>query len=248
MEKKKKAKFTWKNLLEIVTLPIWVFLVFIVTEYSVSYGSLFLLGREQLSEPVWLTVLNAVIYSLTFFLIAYLPVKLFKRWKTSREELGLKELPTWTDLGLAPVGFFVYLILAMILTYVAGALFPGFDISEAQETGYEFLNSGLDRIVAFLALVIIAPIAEEIIFRGWLYGKLRAKIPGKFSLFLSVLIVSVLFGILHGQWNVGINVFAMSIVLCTLREITGTVYSGILLHILKNGVAFVMLYILNFGF
>ncbi|MBQ2637586.1 CPBP family intramembrane metalloprotease, partial [Candidatus Saccharibacteria bacterium] len=61
-------------------------------------------------------------------------------------------------------------------------------------------------------------------------------------------ITSVLFAIMHGQWNVGVNVFAMSIVLCLLREMNGTIYSGILLHILKNGVAFVLLYILNIGF
>ena len=52
---------------------------------------------------------------------------------------------------------------------------------------------------------------------------------------------------MHGQWNVGVNVFAMSIVLCTLREITGTIYAGILLHMLKNTIAFVLVYIVGMG-
>lgn len=90
-----------------------------------------------------------------------------------------------------------------------------------------------------LALVIIAPIAEEIIMRGWLYGKLRSrlKVP------LAILLVSIVFAFLHGQWNVGVGVFVLSLVLCGLREITGTIWSGILLHIISNGIAFYLLYI-----
>ena len=88
---------------------------------------------------------------------------------------------------------------------------------------------------------------EEVIFRGWLYGKLRQKLSGKTSeitgIIISILLVSLLFGIVHMQWNVGVNVFALSVVLCVLREITGTIYSGILVHMLKNGIAFYFLYV-----
>ncbi|MBQ1528204.1 CPBP family intramembrane metalloprotease, partial [Candidatus Saccharibacteria bacterium] len=123
-----------------------------------------------------------------------------------------------------------------------------FDAEQAQELGYSMLNNGFDRLVAFFALCLVAPVTEELIFRGWLYAKLREKIPSKhLSIILSTFLVSLLFGILHGQWNVGVNVFAMSLVLCALREITGTVYSGILLHILKNTVAFVLVYIIGYG-
>ena len=58
-----------------------------------------------------------------------------------------------------------------------------------------------------------------------------------------MLIVSILFGVLHGQWNVGVNVFALSLVLCGLREITGTIYAGMIVHILKNALAFYLLYL-----
>ena len=65
---------------------------------------------------------------------------------------------------------------------------------------------------------------------------------------LAIFLVSLLFGVVHLQWNVGVNVFAMSVVLCGLREITGTIYSGIVLHILKNGIAFYILYGMNLNF
>ena len=158
--------------------------------------------------------------------------------QTNREELGLKGTPTWIDIGLAPVGFILYFLLATLLVGIFSR-FDWFDVTETQNVGYDNLYSAFDRIVAFIALVVIAPIAEEIIFRGWLYGKLRARL----SLVPAIILVSALFGFLHGQWNVGINVFALSIILCLQREITGTIYSGIVLHMLKNGIAFSLLYL-----
>jgi membrane protease YdiL (CAAX protease family) len=242
---KKPAKKTspWHILLAAFLLVIWVCAATIATQYIITYGLYFILGKELLLTPVWMTVCNALIYALALFLIIWVPVKFFKKKALSRDEIGLHDLPTWADIGLAPAGFVVYLILSVILILIFQN-FPFFDINQEQELGYEMLNGGFDRIIAFLALCIIAPIAEEIIFRGWLYAKLRNLIPGKkLSLILSILVVSVLFGILHGQWNVGVNVFAMSIVLCALREVTGTIYSGILLHIIKNTVAFLMIYV-----
>jgi len=100
---------------------------------------------------------------------------------------------------------------------------------------------GGERVVAFILLVVIAPIAEEIVFRGFLYGKLRIAAPK----WLAILIISFLFGLIHFQWNVGISVFAMSVVSCTLREITGTIYAGTLVHMINNGVAFFLVYVLG---
>ena len=95
--------------------------------------------------------------------------------------------------------------------------------------------------MAFFALVIVAPIMEELIFRGFLYGRLR----NSYGVIVAGAIVSLLFGVLHGQWNVGVNVAVMSAVMCGMREITGTVYAGILLHMAKNFIAFMILFVLQ---
>lgn len=231
----------------VIALPLWASISLILSQYIIGFGLYFLIGRAALSTPVWTTVANALIYLFALFLTIFVPIKVFKHWQTSREELGLTDLPTWTDLGLAPVGFLANLVLAYLLLLVFSN-FSFFDAEQSQELGYEIMTSGFDRVVAFFALCIVAPIAEEVVFRGWLYGKLRAKLPGKrLSLVLSILITSLTFALLHGQWNVGVNVFALSLVLCGLREITGTIYSGILVHIIKNTVAFFLLYIIGMG-
>lgn len=244
-QKSKKLPL-WRLALTTLALLIWVIVVIIACQYVITFGLYFLVGLERLKLPVWTTICNALIYAVATFLIIYVPVKFFKKPRLSRTDLGLTGLPTWTDILLAPVGFVIYLLLAAALIAIFSH-FPFFDASQTQELGYH-LTSGLDRVVAFFALCLIAPVAEELIFRGWLYAKLRALLPGKrLSLILSCLLVSLAFALLHGQWNVGVNVFAMSLVLCGLREVTGTIYSGILLHILKNTIAFVLVYLVGFG-
>ena len=157
---------------------------------------------------------------------------------TNRTELGFKHLPTFVDLGLAPIGYIVHLVLATALTSLM-SLFTWFNATETQDTGFSYFITGGDRFVAMIALVFIAPLAEEILMRGWLYGKLRTKLKAP----LAILLVSLIFALLHGQWNVGVTVFSLSLVLCTLREITGTIWSGIILHMLSNGIAFYLLYV-----
>ena len=229
----------FKKLAPTILMLIWIFAAVVASQFIVGYPMLWCLG-DKFNLPVWTAVFSALSYLLALALIIFVPPKLFKKWQTNREELGLLGLPTWTDIGLAPIGFIAGLILAAIFAAIF-SLFPWFDAAEAQNVGFNAYLAGGDRIVAFLTLVVVAPIAEEIIFRGWLYGKLRAK----YSAPLAILLTSLLFGLVHLQWNVGVNVFAFSVVLCALREITGTIYAGILTHMIKNGVAFYLLYIIG---
>ncbi len=264
--KKPRAKSSdklpwWKFALKIFAMLIWVAASTIVSQLIIGRLMVLIMGVENFSQPVPMAIYSALSYVLTMFMVILVPpiVISIRKSKTdkkrvtidkkaAREEMGLKDFPTWTDIGLAPVGFIVYLLVAGGLTALFG-LFPWFNASEAQDVGFNYYITGMDRMIAFVVLVVIAPIAEEIIFRGWLYGKLRNTVLNRYSNIVSILVstflVSLVFGVVHLQWNVGVNVFAMSIVLCVLREITGTIYSGILLHMLKNGLAFYLLYVLG---
>lgn len=224
---------------------LWV--VFSILAVQVIFGLFFaLLPSEWLESPIFSGIYSILVYGTVIILTVYaLPrfakkLKFKETWQTSREEMGLRGLPTWTDLGLSAVGYVVSTLLAAGLTYLF-SFFSWFDAGQAQETGFSiYMNSG-EKNIAFITLVVVAPIVEEVIFRGWLYGKLRSKM----GVIAAMLVTSVVFGVMHFQWNVGVNVFALSVVLCGLREITGTIYAGILTHMIKNGVAFFLLYIIG---
>lgn len=252
--KKRKTGRGWRTVGYVILLLVWVAASTIASQLVVGYLMLFLLGYESFTQPVWTAVYSALSYVVTMALIITVPLLIARKRHIdatlSRKTLGLRDLPTWTDIGLAPAGFIVYVLVAFLVTSLF-SFFPWFDANQAQDVGFSVYISGTDRLIAFFTLVVVAPIAEEIIFRGWLYGKLRERLNQNISniasMIVSTLIVSILFGVLHLQWNVGVNVFAMSLVLCGLREITGTIYAGILMHMVKNGVAFYLLYILGIG-
>lgn len=234
-------KFIAQKMWLALVLPVWVYGSFILSQavVGVVFGLLSTAGVDfrAVNQAVLTTVAGGIIYIITLVMAIGLPW-IIKRNKTTRIELGLTRLPEWLDFLLAPAGFFVYVILSAIFALLAGML-PFVDPEQVQDTGFSQISQQYEFVLAFLMLIIIAPIAEEVLFRGYLLGKLRQYVP----VWVAILITSVLFGIVHGAWNIGIDVFALSIVLCVLRIMTKSLWAPIMLHMIKNSVAFYLLFI-----
>jgi membrane protease YdiL (CAAX protease family) len=232
-------KVDWRY---IVGLPIWVAMSFIAANFIIVIGLALAQAARiyipDLEDPVFNTVFAALIYVLTLALTLGGPW-LLRRRLTSKTDLGLSREPSWMDILLAPAGAVLYLFLSGLLVTLFSIGFPQIDLQQAQDVGFKNLSGNSQYLLAFITLVVVAPLAEEVLFRGYLYGKLRKHGP----IWLSALITSVLFGLAHGQWNVAIDTFALSLILCSLREVTGSIWAGTLLHMMKNGLAFYLLFI-----
>jgi membrane protease YdiL (CAAX protease family) len=231
-----------KRVLYTLGLPLWVFLGFMLAQALILALISGLQAAGVSFDGINPTILNtvgaAVIYALAILLVLGVPW-LVKKRPTTREELGLHRLPTWMDILWAPAGMVAYFILTSLVTAFAMGFLTFVDYGQTQETGFAEIAAQSEYVLAFISLVIVAPFAEEVLFRGYLFGKLRKYAP----LWLSILITSLLFAVVHFQWNVGLDVFALSIVLCLLRVVSGSLWPSILLHMLKNGVAFYFLFI-----
>ena len=214
-----------KSNIDLFYLPILAIITFYAAQFIVGVPMLIILGSDTLKTPLVATIFSALVYTLSF-LFLLLTFKHLKplRAPVTRNELGFKDLVTFSDFSAILTALF--------------SVFPWFNLTENQPLLYSTLISPLNKVFAAIALVVFGPILEEVIYRGLIYGKLRKK----HSLITSILIVSILFGFLHGQWNVGVDVFALSVVACLMRETTGTIYAGIILHILKNTIAFYFLF------
>lgn len=157
--------------------------------------------------------------------------------------------PRWRDIGLSLVGFMVYFGLFAITLIAVEQLFP-IDTGQKQALGFEQGISGAGLALAFASLVILPPIAEEIMFRGFFYGTLRSH---KVKMVWATVVTSAFFGFLHlfggdGSgllWIAFVDTFVLSVVLCNLREHTGTIWASIGLHALKNGFVFLNLFVIN---
>lgn len=152
---------------------------------------------------------------------------------------------TWRDLGLNDfkaqfigkvfLAFVIYFPLSILLSYVV-SLFVAYDQEQEQALGFA-APIGVEPLLIFVGLVLLTPFVEEILFRGFIFKGIRKRL----SFFWTTLIVSILFAVAHGQVNVGLDTFALSIALCYLREKTDSLWPSILLHMLKNGIAFAFL-------
>ena len=131
---------------------------------------------------------------------------------------------------------------------VLSGLLTGVDFEQAQNLGISSSVSGSQLVPLFIVLVILPPLVEELLMRGFLFTNLRRRLP--FG--LSAVIVSVLFGLAHITqadtglfWSGAISFFVLSMGLCWLREKTGSLWPGIGVHMLQNGIAFTLLYLVK---
>jgi hypothetical protein len=97
--------------------------------------------------------------------------------------------------------------------------------------------------------VLVAPLAEETIFRGYLYPMFARW----FGVIPSIVITGVLFGLMHGPQLGGARslIAVMSIVgiiFTTVRARTGSVFASYLMHLGYNSLIAVSLILATHGF
>lgn len=224
----------------------WI--IFVVTAYVVSMylttGIVFVAARLGLFAGIDATnfalMTRIILYATLLFVMLAVPAWLKRR--VTRSQIGLGRVMEWKDIGIGIAGAVVYLLLAMAALMLL-QLVPGVNVSQAQELEIGQVY-GVSRMMVFLVLVVITPFVEEVIFRGIFYGGLRAR---GLRIWVSALVVSLLFGLAHGQLNVGVDVFCLSLVACYARELTGSIWAGVVLHMIKNFVAFAVVFMINQG-
>lgn len=193
----------------------------------------------------WLDTTTAI-FTLTLATELIVMVALFYLLKILRQrwrDIGVSR-PKWRDLGYMLIGFGVYLVTYIV---VAGLLHDQLDFEQRQELGFDTGVHGLELGLVFVSLVILPPLVEEILFRGFLYTQLKRA----FRVIWAALIISILFGAAHLQvgsgnpllWVAAVDTFILSLVLVYLREKTGTIWAGVGVHALKNLVAFSILFV-----
>lgn len=165
--------------------------------------------------------------------------------KLSFRSLGL-DTPKAAFIAYALSGFAVYFIMYIAGLILVKRLFPGLNLDQKQELGFDTSTQGSSLWPIFISLVVLPPLTEEIVVRGFLFGGLRTKLP----FVSSAIIASALFAAAHLSeggsggllWVAGVDTFILSLVLCYLRDKTGSLWPSIGVHALKNGLAFIVLF------
>lgn len=118
----------------------------------------------------------------------------------------------------------IFNLLSTVLTKLIGNL-KGSDVANPLE---QMLSGSGIWISAFI-LIIVAPIMEEIIFRGFLYKKL---IPYGSKVY--ILFSAATFAMFHGNLNQMFYAFLLGIIFAYVMQVTQSIKYSIILHMIIN--------------
>jgi membrane protease YdiL (CAAX protease family) len=204
----------------------WLTLVGVVA--AIGYATRFSnVQRERDVVFKWSTAISELI---TFAIILVI-VLWIARGLPKREMFALRAPRSWGRALALAVGVFV------VIWIVSLALGPLLHPDREQGLAPDHWEPAHAAAFALnvVALAVIGPIVEELTFRGLGFSLLE-----RFGAWTAVLGIGVLFAIWHGLVEALPVLFVFGAGLAYLRSRTGSVYPGIVLHMLFNGLALLL--------
>lgn len=142
----------------------------------------------------------------------------------------------WLDIAWGAGGYIMAIPLMLLSTLLSSWLFRGVE-SPLHPVILEFMHSPglLAQALLFTQAVILAPVAEETMFRGVFFGALSPR-TGRIA---ALLLASAVFAVLHPQLPLGfLGIFTLGVVFNTLYALRGSLLPCIIAHGINNGVIF----------
>jgi uncharacterized protein len=194
-------------------------------------------GRTTAHPTIAETLIGDVVFDLGFVVAAIYFARL--GGGTRPRDFGFRRVGVWVALGAliaAAVGYFVVTdVYASLLSLHGKDKLPaplGTATSPAAKTG----------IAVFVC--VIAPVAEEFFFRGFIFGvlrRMRIVVAGRnLGTWVAAVITGILFGLAHTGSALSQDLIPLGFlgfVLCLLRWWTGSLYPCMALHSLNNALA-----------
>lgn len=170
-----------------------------------------------------------------FETIYILPVAVIFAWRGIHwKHLGFGKFDA-TTMGLG-CGL---LIFAYAIIIIHNSILIAFGIDTQGQDILNLFESLESPIWLVISAVILAPLVEEIFFRGFLFQGFRQR----YGWVRSMLLSSTLFSIAHLDPTALVPTFILGCVLAYLYHRSNSVWPGVILHFLVNGFAMCSLYV-----
>ena len=201
--------------------------VLVMLPVAITAGIQQAIGGQELGDQLFRALMdNAMLFSLISGVLTAAAVLAFYliRQKKLSEALWLRRVDApslWAGASLTPA-----LYLAVILVMAA--------LPRAWMESYSEASSGIGSggAATLIATVLVAPVVEELIFRGLIMTRLSKAMPG----WMAVLLSAATFGICHGHpvWFGYTFVLGAFFGFVDLR--TGSIWPSILAHLTFNAI------------
>lgn len=183
-------------------------------------------GAEELNQMVmdkimaqstWIVLISGVLSILALWIFCKIRKKNMIK-ETQFVKFAPKYIPCVAIIGIA---------YCIGLNFTMSCL-PGGILDAYMEKASNITDSSI--IVTIISTMIVAPVVEELIFRGMIFSRLKKGMP----LAWAVILTSIMFGLCHGQIVWTIYTFVLSVLLCIAVQKTGSSVSALLMHVLFN--------------
>lgn len=103
----------------------------------------------------------------------------------------------------------------------------------------ELFTSVCSTPYGYFTLAVLAPWAEEVVFRGAILRKLL-EIFSRQMHWVAIVISAIIFGAVHMNMAQGVNAFVLGLLLGWMFYRTGSIFPGIVLHWANNTIAYIL--------
>lgn len=150
----------------------------------------------------------------------------------------------WTPVSRTYLGSKPWFSLLWVVLFTLGTIIPaefayeqlGIELSSDYE---QLFRSLMQEPWGYVAVGIMAPLVEEVVFRGAILRKLL-ELTGHHWRWAAIVISAAVFGIVHGNFAQFIHAMLLGIVLGWMYTRTRSIVPGILMHWVNNTVAYVL--------
>jgi len=243
-----RAPWSWGHFLLFVFFTFVSFIV-VQTALALHYAPQQKLSKEQYEHYFMsnsrFVVGSTIICSALIFLFLYVTISV------------LRDLPFWSTLGWRPLqrdtegrrrNPLAYFLFGFVLAIIVGL--AGSQVHTREGIPLQDLFKNRETALVFMAMaVLVAPLVEETVFRGYLFP-LFAK---SFGIVPGIILTGVLFGLMHGYqlgwtWGIVVLLILVGVIFTFTRARTGTVLASFLMHLGYNSMIAASAIISTHGF
>lgn len=232
MNRYKTMKEVKKGVMDILLYGI----VFVVVQLIVSFLGMFvwtLVQHEELADvrTAMLSGHNPVLLALTSVFSSVITLVVFLKTQ-------------WTPISRNYLLSRPWLTLLWVALFALGAMIPlefvyehiGLEMDESTGRIFEGL---LREPWGYVAVGILAPLTEEVVFRGAILRTLLGMMS-KRNHWVAIMISAAIFGAVHGNAAQFVNALFMGLLLGWMYYRTRSLVPGILLHWVNNTMAYIL--------
>lgn len=226
---------TLRVALDVISYIIVFFLI--QTVIGLGFGIVGMWHDGQSLAAVWQALLKGGLHMTTKMTVAYMAL-------SSLMTLLLFARLRWSPVSRVWLASHPWTTLAWVFMLALGTILPSEWVVEKfqltmPDTTAQLFESVMREPAGYLAIGILGPVAEEMVFRGAVLRSLLKLFPAK-AHWWPILISAVLFGAVHMNMAQFVHALPIGLLLGWMYYRTGSIIPGLLFHWVNNTVAYFM--------